>query len=114
MELANNQQILDEVIEVNCIGLNGYYNTKFKYNNIHVQIVKKQINTHSNYSNSSQNCSPLNILLLSYDSLSRVSWFKRLPKSTEYVLNKMGFKLMYGQSIMGDGTPACMIPLLTG
>lgn len=26
----------------------------------------------------------------------------------------MGFKVMYGQSILGDGTPACMIPLLTG
>ena len=26
----------------------------------------------------------------------------------------MNFKLLYGHSILGDGTPACMIPLLTG
>jgi hypothetical protein len=122
MELKDNQLVLDEVIEVTCIGLNGFYNTKFKYNNLHVQIVRKQLdsepqketNSNTSSSPSNLNCSPLNIILLSYDSLSRVSWFKRLPKSTEYVLNEMGFKLMYGQSIMGDGTPACMIPLLTG
>ena len=119
MDLEDNQLVLDEVIEVTCIGLNGFYNAKFKYNNLHVQIVRKQLETkkeENNNSNSTSNlnCSPLNIILLSYDSLSRVSWFKRLPKSTQYVLNEMGFKLMYGQSIMGDGTPACMIPLLTG
>ena len=59
-------------------------------------------------------CQPMNIVLLSYDSLSRVSWFKRLPKTTRYALDTMGFELLYGQSILGDGTPACMIPLLTG
>ena len=59
-------------------------------------------------------CKPLNIILLSYDSISRVSWFKRLPRTTDYILNEMKFSMLYGQSILGDGTPACMIPLLTG
>jgi len=113
--LQDNQLILNETIEVYCTALNGYLNLKKKYKNLHVQIVSKLTpnNNNNNKANTDQ-CKPMNIILLSYDSLSRVSWFKRIPKTTEYILNKMNFKLLYGHSILGDGTPACMIPLLTG
>lgn len=118
-ELYHEQKILDEVIEVVCVAIKGLLNTKVKYSNLYVQIVSKLKETNKTSTRRSQQktgdeCKPLNIILLSYDSLSRVSWFKRLPKTTEYLLNKLNFKLMYGQSIMGDGTPACMIPLLSG
>ena len=90
---------------------------KMTFNHLYVQIVPK-MNPNLKFEElqkiKNSKCKPLNIILLSYDSLSRVSWFKRLPKTTNFILNKMNFNVLYGQSILGDGTPACMIPLLTG
>lgn len=124
-DMLNDGQIIKhDVIEVVCFA----NNFRLKYDNLHVQIINKldKLEEHFNSTeeeletkNKTENvkneqCKPLNILLLSYDSLSRVSWFKRLPKTTEYIINKMNFTILYGQNILGDGTPACMIPLLTG
>lgn len=113
--LVDKQVIDDDVIEVVCKGT--LFGRKMMFNHVYVQIVPKinpQLkNTDQTNSKESQ-CLPLNIILLSYDSLSRVSWFKRLPKSTNFLINQMKFDILYGQSILGDGTPACMIPLLTG
>lgn len=97
MNLKDNQLILDEVIEVGCVALSGFLNTKLKFTNLYVQIVSKLKHEQSKTAQQNHVCKPMNIILLSYDSLSRVSWFKRLPKTTEYILNKMNFKLMYGQ-----------------
>ncbi len=86
------------------------------FNHVYAQIVPK-INAQVDYTELNKNkvCSDaLNIILLSYDSLSRVSWFKRLPKTTNYLIKEMKFNILHGQSIIGDGTPAFMIPLLTG
>lgn len=119
--LNDGQLIESEVIEVKC-------KTETQtFDNIYVQIVNKSkeienrnrkegfSDSTESSSSSSSSCKPLNILLLSYDSMSRVSWFKRLPRTTEFLLDKSNeFNLMDGFSILGDGTPACMIPLLTG
>lgn len=126
IDLHDGQRITSEVIEVTC------KSGAQIFNNIYVQIVGKSeeidrrnrlegFGTESgseknSSSSSSSSCRrPLNILLLSYDSMSRVSWFRRLPLTTQFVLNKSNdFTLLYGFNILGDGTPACMIPLLTG
>jgi hypothetical protein len=112
--LTDNQPILAEVIEVICLADNN----SLKYDALHVQIVDRFLDPKfkAKYERlkAPKTCQPMNIVLLSYDSLSRVSWFKRLPKTTRFILEEKGFKIMYGQSILGDGTRACMIPLLTG
>lgn len=108
--LSDNQLIFSEVIEVYC-----YYKKRLVYENIHAQIVRRSdLKAELIKREDNEQYKPMNILLLSYDSLSRVSWFKRLQKTTQFILNEMNFTLLYGHSIMGDGTPACMIPLLTG
>ena len=116
--LIDGQLILNDVIEVICVA----NNFRIKYESLFAQIVDRlkyqphllPINKTNDIEKKNGQCKPMNILLLSYDSLSRVSWFKRLPKTTEYILNDMKFNILYGQNILGDGTPACMIPLLTG
>ena len=93
-----------------------FFNRQMVFNHLYAQIVPK-INAQVDYTELNKNtmcAKPLNIILLSYDSLSRVSWFKRLPKTTNYIIKEMQFNILHGQSILGDGTPACMIPLLTG
>jgi hypothetical protein len=115
VRLRDGQPISSEVIEVSCQAKRQ--SAPITFNNILVQIVDKldKVKSADQFSSSSSSsCEPLNILLLSYDSLSRVSWFRRLPQTTKYLLDEMKAQLLYGFNIMGDGTPACMIPLLTG
>ena len=110
--LINEQSIQSEVIEVFCIAIN--FGSKVQYNNLHVQIVARPVEVKNDQIEDNSKCLPLNIILLSYDSISRVSWFKRLSQTTKFLVNEMKFQILYGQGILGDGTPACMIPLLTG
>jgi hypothetical protein len=116
-DLFDGQKIYHDVIHVYCHAL------FFSYSNLHVQIVDRYEEISKIFSSKDkiiynkeieEQCKPMNILLLSYDSLSRVSWFKRLPRTTDLILNRLNFTLLYGQSILSDGTPACMIPLFTG
>ena len=53
-------------------------------------------------------------MFIGLDSVSRLKWVSELPKSTEYLLKTLDAKILSGYNIVGDGTPAALIPLLTG
>ena len=53
-------------------------------------------------------------MLISYDSVSRSSWLERLRKTNKLIFKKMKFELLKGYNIVGDGTPAALIPIYTG
>jgi hypothetical protein len=57
---------------------------------------------------------PLNVFMLGLDSVSRLDWLKYLPKTSSVIFEKLNGVLLSGYNIMGDGTPAALIPLLTG
>ena len=108
-ELKDGQKILDEVFEVSCV--NNRKTPKFKFNNIYVQIVSRLDEREDKideklHKPDKNNCSPLNVILLSYDSVSRVSWINRLPKTHQFVTKDMNFEVLSGYNIVGDGTPA--------
>ncbi|PVD18510.1 hypothetical protein C0Q70_21059 [Pomacea canaliculata] len=46
--------------------------------------------------------------------MSRMSWIRLLPRSRAYFLNKLGGIELEGYNIVGDGTPAALLPILTG
>lgn len=52
------------------------------------------------------------MFLLGFDSVSRSDWPRFLPKSTNSLIN-LGGVLMNGFNVLGDGTPAALVPLLT-
>lgn len=54
-----------------------------------------------------------NVLMFGFDSVSRMSFIRQLPKSYEYML-KQGFIVLKGYNIVGDGTPQNLLPILTG
>lgn len=54
-----------------------------------------------------------NVLMIGFDSVSRMSWIRMLPKTYEYML-KEGFIVLKGYNIVGDGTPQALLPILTG
>ena len=99
--LNDAQLILDEVFEVKCIE-NGRKTVGYK--RLFVQIVKKNVKQISNLVD--DRLSSLNIVLMSFDSVSRVSWLERLKRTNKFIFDEMKFDLLKGYNIIGDGTPA--------
>lgn len=55
-----------------------------------------------------------NVLMFGFDSLSRNSFIRKLPRSYNYLVEKIGAHVINGYNIVGDGTPQALIPILTG
>ncbi|XP_059139957.1 uncharacterized protein LOC131928064 [Physella acuta] len=55
----------------------------------------------------------LSIAIIGFDSLSRLSWMRRLPKTREYFLG-LGAIELEAYNVVGDGTTAAMFPMLSG
>jgi len=56
----------------------------------------------------------LNILMIGFDSVSRMTWQRNLPKSYEHLVKVLGAVVMKDYNIVGDGTPQALLPILTG
>lgn len=52
------------------------------------------------------------MFLLGFDSVSRLDWPQNLPEST-LSFTQLGGVIMNGMNVLGDGTPASLVPLLT-
>lgn len=55
-----------------------------------------------------------NILIYGFDSLSRNALMRKLPKTYQYLVEKIKARVLNGYNIVGDGTAQALIPLLTG
>lgn len=60
------------------------------------------------------NVIPLNILIYGLDSLSHLSFQRKLPLTYSYLKDSLDAVIMNGYNIVGDATTAAIIPLLTG
>jgi hypothetical protein len=125
--LIENQTIIDhyDVIEVNCKGINKTnrtLTTRFEYlfplildNKKQQRQQQQQAKTDTKKQPTNDKfCHPLNVILLSYDSVSRASWLNRAKKSYDFAVKTMKFDILEGYNIVGDGTPAALIPIFTG
>ncbi|XP_012284761.1 uncharacterized protein LOC105702073 [Orussus abietinus] len=56
----------------------------------------------------------LNVLMFGFDSLSRNTFIRKLPKSYYYLKKTLNALILEDYNIVGDGTPQALIPLLTG
>ncbi|CAF0882063.1 unnamed protein product [Brachionus calyciflorus] len=55
----------------------------------------------------------INVFMFGLDSVSREDWLENLPKSSDFLVNKIKAKILHRYNIVGDGTPAALIPILT-
>lgn len=55
----------------------------------------------------------LNVLMFGFDSLSRNTFIRKLPK-TYHFIKQLNALVLEGYNIVGDGTPQALIPILTG
>ncbi|CAL7939740.1 unnamed protein product [Xylocopa violacea] len=56
----------------------------------------------------------LNVLMFGFDSLSRNTFIRKLPKTYQYLKEYLNALILEGYNIVGDGTPQALIPILTG
>lgn len=56
---------------------------------------------------------PYNVYFLGFDSLSQMSFRRKLPKTVDFLEKKLGSVVLNGYNIVGDGTPQAFIPILT-
>lgn len=62
----------------------------------------------------SNNGLKLNVLMFGFDSLSRNTFIRKLPKTYHYLKQNLNALVLEGYNIVGDGTPQALIPILTG
>ncbi|XP_046393136.1 uncharacterized protein LOC124161034 [Ischnura elegans] len=68
----------------------------------------------SGWSNLSPEALGLNVLIWGHDSLSRNTFLRKLPLTSQYLQNNLNALTLEGYNIVGDGTPQALIPILTG
>jgi len=56
----------------------------------------------------------MNVLMIGFDSVSRLTWMRNMPKTHEWFTNNMGGVVLEGYNIVGDGTPQALFPILVG
>ncbi|RNA39485.1 DUF229 domain containing [Brachionus plicatilis] len=118
-ELKNLEEgniITDDVFEVRCDGINKAKNNSEYFNNLYVQVVDVDIQKHEErkIDVDKNECFPYDVILLSYDSVSRVSFVNGLKQTFEFINKTENFFVLGGYNILGDGTPAALIPIYTG
>ena len=56
----------------------------------------------------------LNVLIWGFDSVSRLTWMRKLPKTYDFLVRKLQAVVLEGYNIVGDGTPQALLPILCG
>ncbi|XP_059177676.1 uncharacterized protein LOC131957003 [Physella acuta] len=56
----------------------------------------------------------MSVAVLVFDSMSRMSWLRRMPRTRSFMVNKLRAVELKGYNIVGDATTAALIPILTG
>lgn len=73
-----------------------------------------QVREKNKWENVPSNALKLNVLMFGFDSLSRNTFIRKLPKTYQYLKEYLGALILEGYNIVGDGTPQALIPILTG
>ncbi len=81
------------------------------YSGLHARIFKRKPLVHDDVKRRHE--TPINVMFLGLDSVSRENWLTNLPRSSLYFLKTMKASVLNGYNIVGDGTPAALIPILT-
>ncbi|VDM72817.1 unnamed protein product [Strongylus vulgaris] len=85
-----------------------------KWNGILMSVVRRSDQVLLNRgSTRSSDGSGLNVYFLGFDSLSQMSFRRKLPKSVQVIEETLGAVVLNGYNIVGDGTPQAFIPILT-
>ena len=101
-------RILTDFFKVKCTASDNK-----EYDNIHAGIARGQDQAVAP-SLDDQKALGLNVLVIGFDSVSRLTWMRSLPRTYDYLVDVLGTVVLEGYNIVGDGTPQALLPILTG
>ncbi len=106
IELEDTMLAQSDFMKVECRG-------RYKiYENLHATVVAKpDLKSRASYPKHSLGT---DVIIFGFDSVSRMSWMRNLPKSHRYFTEEMKGVVMKGYNIVGDGTPQALMPILLG
>ncbi|XP_061194183.1 uncharacterized protein LOC133202384 [Saccostrea echinata] len=100
-----------DIVKITCQSEVSGYN----YSNIHITVsYNKTVHARVNKASYDKLYMPLNVLMYGFDSVSRNTWLRVLPKTHKYFTEELGGIVLKGYNIVGDGTPQALLPILTG
>uniref|UniRef100_A0A5S6R433 Sulfatase N-terminal domain-containing protein n=1 Tax=Trichuris muris TaxID=70415 RepID=A0A5S6R433_TRIMR len=106
--VTNNTSVPTDFFKAECTAPNGK-----RYTNYHATIVRKQ-DSQRKVVQMAGFSRPLNIYFLGFDSLSRLMFMRKLKETYKYVTEVLNGTVLEMYNIVGDGTPAALLPILTG
>ena len=105
-DIKNGTRLPSDFIYVNCTASDGA-----TYDNTHSGVLPHDTDVMPNLP---EGALGLNILMMGFDSMSRLAWQRSLPKTVAYLTESLGAVVFNGYNVAGDGTTQNMLPLLTG
>ena len=105
-DIKNGTRLPSDFIYVNCTASDGAL-----YNNTHSGVLPHDTDTMPDLP---EEALGLNILMMGFDSMSRLSWQRSLPKTFAYLTESLDAVVLNGYNAVGDGTMHNLLPLLTG
>ncbi len=61
-----------------------------------------------------KDCSGISVLMFALDSMSHLSYQRKLPHTYKYLKDILGATVLHSYNIVGDATTAAIIPIMTG
>lgn len=107
--ISDGFNLTSDAFKMMCVGKDGR-----KYDNVHHGVAFKPEFVKRSQDPLKSGFEGLSITILGFDSMSRMSWLRRLPETRKYFVEKLGAIELESHNILGDGTTACMFPMLTG
>ncbi|KAI8773197.1 hypothetical protein BgiMline_014269 [Biomphalaria glabrata] len=103
-------KITSDFFRVTCKARRG----RLMYNRVHAGVALTQDRSERPEVPLDEGFGGLGVAILGFDSMSRMSWLRRLPKTRAYFHDVLGAIELEHHNIVGDGTTAVMLPMLTG
>lgn len=108
--IIDRMPLITDFFKVDCRSKDGAI-----YSNIHSGIAyDSSLMMRPVWNPMSKNALGYNVLMLGFDSVSRMSFIRMMPKTYEYIIKELGIVVLKGYNIVGDGTPQALLPILTG
>ena len=105
-DIKNGTRLPSDFIYVNCTASDGTL-----YDNTHSGVLPHDTDTMPDLP---ERALGLNILMMGFDSMSRLAWQRSLPKTFAYLTESLGAVVLNGYNVAGDGTTQNILPLVTG
>lgn len=102
--------VMTDFFEARCSSENGS-----TYSNVHTTIKPlPEVIKRSKTAKPNDKMLGLNVYMFGFDTVSRMHFMRKLPKTYRYITSNLGGIVLEGYNIVGDGTPQALIPILTG